>query len=66
MLEQQASLLVLPDFHAFMCSFEVQGQSDELPVRIIVLERVCEIHAGGQADMLRHETQGIGIAHRAV
>ena len=65
-LEEQASLLVLPDFHAFMCSFEVQRQSDELAVGIIMLKRACDIHAGGQANMLRHEAQGIGVADRAV
>ena len=66
MLEQQASLLVLPDLHAFVRSFKVQRQADELAVRIIMLKCACHIHAGGQADMLRHETEGVGIADRVV
>ena len=31
-----------------------------------MLERACHIHAGGQADMLRHEAEGVGVADRAV
>ena len=49
-----------------MRSFKVQRQSNELAVRIIMLKRARDIHAGGQANMLRHETQGIGIADHAV
>ena len=65
-LKEQAPMLVWPHLHAFVRGFEVQGQSDRLAVSIIVQERACNIGAGGQADVLGHEAQGVDVACSAV
>ena len=65
-LEEEATLLVRANFHAFVRCFKVQGQTHKVAIWVLGQERACNVHACRQANVLRREAQGVGIAHCAV
>ena len=55
-LEEQATLLIWSYLHAFVCSFKVQGQANELSINILVQKGAGDIGASGQGRVRARST----------